>query len=111
MKTPPRKCGRPGCFVLIADGRFCTTHGGGTRPTPAARGYDSAWARRRAEFLNANPRCATCGGIATVADHIVTRRALVARGVIDPDAARYLQPLCASCHSRKTARQDGGFGN
>ncbi|PAU94052.1 HNH endonuclease, partial [Paracoccus salipaludis] len=21
------------------------------------------------------------------------------------------QPLCASCHSRKTAAEDGGFGN
>jgi 5-methylcytosine-specific restriction protein A len=22
-----------------------------------------------------------------------------------------LQPLCAPCHSRKTAKEDGGFGN
>ncbi|WP_144469068.1 HNH endonuclease signature motif containing protein, partial [Bacillus pumilus] len=21
------------------------------------------------------------------------------------------QPLCASCHNRKTAKEDGGFGN
>lgn len=27
---------------------------------------------------------------------------------LDPDN---LRSLCASCHSRKTARHDGGFGN
>lgn len=110
MRTPPRKCAHAGCFVLIPSGRTCRVHGG-DRPTARQRGYDRTWELRRAAFLSANPRCAACGGVATVADHIVTRRALIARGVSDPDADRYLQPMCATCHNRKTARQDGGFGN
>lgn len=41
--------------------------------------------------------------LATVVDHV------------DGDAMNNdrsnLQPLCASCHAAKTAREDGGFGN
>jgi hypothetical protein len=46
-----------------------------------------------------------------VADHSpVTRAKLLEQGVRNPDAHRYLEPRCASCHSRKTATVDGGFG-
>ncbi|WP_442918227.1 HNH endonuclease signature motif containing protein [Magnetococcus sp. PR-3] len=58
--------------------------------------------------LSREPLCRICKRKgkterATVVDHM------------DGDATNNdsgnLQSLCASCHSRKTAKQDGGFGN
>jgi len=63
--------------------------------------------------LARNPLCADPIGyhavdgrieIATHVDHVVPRSAG------GTDAWSNLQPLCASCHSRKTALHDGGFG-
>lgn len=75
--------------------------------------YRSArWRTERAAFLHDHPLCAECqrnGAIrpASVVDHI------------DPhcgDEAVFWnrnrwQALCASCHGKKTASSDGGFGN
>jgi 5-methylcytosine-specific restriction enzyme A len=111
---------RHGCRTLVpADGpAYCDEHArtkrktyDAARGTSAQRGYDAAWRRSAAAFLRANPMCVGCGGKATHADHRQPRRQLVAAGVADPDAWSQLQPLCASCHSRKTAAEDGGFGN
>lgn len=67
------------------------------------------WRRRRARYLSTHPTCG-CGAPATVVDHVIPRAELVARGVHDPDADQWLQPLCKPCHDRKTAAVDGGFG-
>lgn len=84
-------------------------HAGGRRPdlrpSARARGYDSAWARIRAEHLRLQPTCCSCGRPGAHVDHIQPR----AQGGSDEHAN--LQTLCASCHSRKTATQDGGFGH
>lgn len=55
-------------------------------------------------MLARNPTCVSCHtNPATHADHI------------DPDGRRFDlrngQGLCHPCHSRKTAAQDGGYGN
>jgi 5-methylcytosine-specific restriction endonuclease McrA len=65
------------------------------------------WRELRRAVLRANPVCAVpgCGGRATHVDHIRSRRA--GGAALDPSN---LQALCHSCHSRKTARRDGGFG-
>lgn len=83
-----------------------------TRQSAHKRGYDSKWQRARKAFLNKHPLCVTCkrGGRvtqATVVDHIVPHKG---------DKALFWsrdnwQALCAPCHSTKTAREDGGFGN
>jgi len=68
----------------------------------------SAWIAIRAQVLTREPLCRICAskGITCAASHV---------DHIDssnPSNARSnLQPLCASCHSRKTAAEDGGFGN
>lgn len=116
-------CATPGCpdfaapkrsYCAPCERRYDATRRQATdaaRPSPAERGYGTAWRDRRARFLAANPVCADCGGAATVADHApVTRAELVRRGDPDPDAAHHLQPRCASCHGRKTVRDDGGWG-
>jgi 5-methylcytosine-specific restriction protein A len=66
-----------------------------------------AWRRARVGFLMANPLCVGCRHGATVVDHRDPHRG-------DPavfwDRDRW-QPMCASCHGRKTAARDGGFGH
>lgn len=81
------------------------------RPSPSKRGYDAAWRRLRHVKLQVDSLCEICLRedrleSAAVVDHIQPHRG--------DDALRLdmdnLQSLCASCHSRKTVRYDGGFG-
>jgi 5-methylcytosine-specific restriction protein A len=74
------------------------------RGSAASRGYGSRWRRLRRMILNRQPICARCPAAATEVDHIMPRAA----GGGDDDAN--LQGLCKSCHSAKTASEDGGFG-
>ncbi|WP_354139730.1 HNH endonuclease signature motif containing protein [Bradyrhizobium sp. LB11.1] len=76
------------------------------RPTAPQRGYDSDWKSLRAKHLAAHPYCVDCGDAATDVDHVVSiRRAPHRRLDVTNLASR-----CHSCHSRKTAREDGSFG-
>lgn len=76
------------------------------------RGYGSRWQRVRRGFLAAHPLCAACaaeGAVreATVVDHIEPHKG--DQGLFW-DRSNW-QPLCKTHHDRKTAREDGGFGN
>lgn len=82
------------------------------RGTSAQRGYTSRWRKLRGSFIAQNPLCAECqrmGKIkpATDVDHIIPHRG---DEKLFYDWAN-LQALCHKCHSRKTAKEDGGFGN
>ncbi|MGG6311577.1 HNH endonuclease signature motif containing protein [Paenibacillus macerans] len=110
-------CRFPGCKT-ITDGPYCSVHANAKadadrqRGTSAQRGYDHNWRAERADFLAKNPVCKTCldaGKLsaATVVDHIVPHKG---NKELFWDRSNW-QPLCASCHSEKTAREDGGFGN
>ncbi|MCB2190420.1 MAG: HNH endonuclease [Deltaproteobacteria bacterium] len=68
----------------------------------------ASWKRLRAAKLRANPLCEHCikPTVATQVDHIVA----IAKGG-DPYDWDNLQSLCASCHSRKTNREDNGAFN
>jgi len=82
------------------------------RGSAHSRGYGRRWRVSRAGFLRKNPLCVHCLLIdrvvqATVVDHIIPHS-----GDMDLFWDRQnWQPLCASCHGRKTAGEDGGFGN
>ncbi len=119
-RRPKLPCNYPGCPELIEAGeRYCNKHKKQNRRyyedrrgTSAERGYDYRWRKGRAWFLKRHPLCAECkkqGKIvaATVVDHIVPHR-----GDMDLfwDMDNW-QPLCETCHNKKTAREDGGFGN
>lgn len=68
-----------------------------------ARGYDYAHRKRREEYLKRHRMCADCKRRrATHLDEIIPGLGHVAGNI---------QGLCASCHSRKTALHDGGFGH
>ena len=82
------------------------------RPSSSKRGYKGAWPEVSRLYRELHPCCEECErrGRVTAAqcvDHIVPFN-----GLTDPlrlDSAN-LQSLCKPCHSRKTSREDGGFG-
>lgn len=111
-----KPCREPGCANLIRDGQFCQDH---QRPdqseydrmrgSSAKRGYGARWRKLRAMVLQRQPLCADPFGshaaagqvvMATDVDHIQPKR----RG--GRDRMENLQPLCHSCHSRKTGKGD-----
>jgi len=81
------------------------------RPSASKRGYDRRWQRAAKAYLRAHPLCIMCKQrgstrAATVVDHIRPHKG---DAVLFWAEANW-QPLCASHHSSKTAREDGGFG-
>nr|DAG47847.1 MAG TPA: HNH endonuclease [Bacteriophage sp.] len=126
-----RLCAWPGCRKPVEWGsRFCKGHekSGKDRDERAEkeredrrrklqgnaseRGYGSRWRKAAKTFLSQHPTCAECARqgkftMATCVDHIVPHKG-------DRDLfwdKKNWQPLCQSCHSIKTASEDGGFGN
>lgn len=118
-------CSYPGCGRATTGSR-CPQHAEQTkrerearrrkadasRPSSGERGYGSKWRKERDEYLKANPWCAVhaARGVrepATVVDHIKPPKG--------DDRLFWRrsnwQPLCRRCHGRKTAREDGAFGN
>lgn len=81
-------------------------------PVSRALYHSKRWRTERAAFLRDNPLCVECkryGVIApaSVVDHIDPHGG---NETVFWDRNRW-QALCASCHGRKTAISDGGFGN
>jgi len=82
------------------------------RAKTAERGYGGRWQRLRKLHLARFPLCVACQAkgiiqVATDVDHHVAHRGDV---FLFWDESNW-RSLCASCHSSKTAREDGGFGN
>ena len=75
------------------------------RGPSSQRGYDAAWKKCRALFLDRNPNC-KCGARAQDVDHVLS--------VVERPDLRLswsnLRPMCHPCHSRRTAT-DQGFAN
>lgn len=82
------------------------------RETATQRGYGGAWQRARLAYLQHHPLCVQCESegkvtAASVVDHITPHKG--DKGLFW-DSNNW-QALCKPCHSRKTAKEDGGFGN
>lgn len=76
------------------------------RGTRQERGYGADWQAFRREHLKLNPLCVECGSDDRPnVDHIESVREAPHRR-LDPSNVR---TLCHSCHSRRTAK-DQGFG-
>lgn len=78
-----------------------------SRASAAARGYGWQWTKLRKFVLNRQPICQSpgCMNAATDVDHVQPK----CKG--GTNELGNLQALCKSCHSRKTALEDGGFGH
>lgn len=117
-RSAPTPCRYPGCAEVVAVLGYCDAH----RPLihrdygRARRGFDAEvgfyqskdWRVLRAAVLRESPLCVVCKAkerliAAGVVDHVVPLKDGGAR--FDRDN---LQPLCVSCHNRKTARETAG---
>lgn len=106
--APKRPCRYPGCPNLCERGQvYCPDHiqwsGDRIRGGADARGYNARWRQARLLFLRKHPLCAQCqreGRItpATVVDHIIPHRG---DQQLFWDESNW-QPLCKSCHDKKT---------
>ena len=114
--APPHPCNQPGCAALTND-RFCPPHKRARqakydreRGSAAARLYGARWRKASKAFL-AGKLCKVCEErgiikLATATDHIIPHRG---SRKLFWDRTNW-QPLCKTCHDRKTATEDGGFG-
>ena len=82
------------------------------RDKNAYKRYSSKkWKSFRKSFLHESPLCKNfdeCKSFATEIDHIKAVASDFDEHFYDTNN---LQGLCKSCHSKKTARENGGFGN
>ena len=120
---PLKPCAYPGCkaFAIQSSG-YCKVHAeikakqkaiaDRNRGTRTERGYSNRWLKASATYLAQHPLCVEClkQGItkpATEVDHIIPHKG---NSQLFWDTNNW-QSLCHECHSRKTVREDGGFGH
>lgn len=124
-RLPFRVCTHPGCGVLVKGFNVskCSKHANvdSLQPVTASASnrrqrrklYNSAnWKSLRESFLRENPLCRMCAianktVAANTVDHIIPHKGDTTLFVSWDN----LQSLCHSCHSYKTATEDGAFGH
>ena len=123
---PKKPCIALGCNVLTRNPRYCDKHAhvaeaaakalarrhDSRRGSSTQRGYGYAWQKARAGYLRSHPLCIQCesNGMTTAATNVDHRVPHKGDQELFWDKTNW-QALCASCHSSKTASEDGGFGN
>lgn len=116
-----RPCTHPGCGVLTESGR-CDKHqvqqrkeADDRRGSASARGYGRRWQQASKAYLRAHPLC-MCPDCddgrkrvtpAVLVDHRIPHRGDMA---LFWDSSNW-QSMSEACHNKKTATEDGGFGN
>lgn len=117
MNKPLKPCRKSGCIALTSE-TYCAKHKKEyqaskemERKTAHERGYTSRWSKASKTYLMHNPWCVAClkdgrYEAATETDHIIPHKG---DAKLFWDKSNW-QGLCHSCHSQKTAKEDGGFG-
>lgn len=107
---PKRRCPRPYCRNYMP----CPYHTGqrSERAQEWHGLYDRRWQAYRRMYLAEHPLCVNPFGdhgikAAECVDHIKPHRGDLALFWSESN----LQALCSACHGKKTAQEDGGFGN
>ena len=108
-------CRKAGCSRACEPGKtYCVIHSSlenkiftkRTTSSPYNYLYRTArWRKERAEFLSRYPYCAICNQLATVVDHIKPHKG---NEEIFWNQDNW-QPLCASCHTKKTFKENNNF--
>lgn len=113
-RRAPRICNKPGCGQYQAPGEsYCAEHAkqrrrewqnAKPRLSSSKRGYGREWRKIRERVLTDQPLCEFCMDtgrltVANVVDHI--------DGNSRNNDRANLRSLCASCHSRRTAQDQG----
>lgn len=99
-----------GCGKLLKKAGVCSKC---DNKRTTGRPYNARWAKESRLFLRANPICVCrgsaegCRGIAQVTDHEPPHRGDL---TMFWDQSTW-RPMSKVCHDRKTALEDGGFGN
>lgn len=113
LRAPLRVCSIRGCTTRVTRGKCaeCARTQDRDRGTAHARGYTKEWAKARLAYLHQHPLCVHCFEQqkltpANVVDHVIPHRGDMRLFWDESNWAA----LCASCHSAKTVREDGGFG-
>lgn len=104
-----RPCQHIGCLTLTLN-TYCDLHINDKkehRKNSNQRGYTYKWQKARESYLSHHPFCVECekNGLKTLAtdvDHIVPHRG---DQKLFWDKSNW-QPLCHSCHSKKTQKED-----
>jgi len=106
-------CNHEGCKRIIREkNRYCPIHIPEHRnDIPREKSYNriyksDRWQKYRRWYLGKYPNCIKCGKLARMVDHIIP----VSQGGNFWESSNH-QPLCITCHSKKTSQEDGGFGN
>jgi 5-methylcytosine-specific restriction protein A len=111
---PKSICSYPGCNELTHD-RYCSKHKrevNKVRNEMNSKIYNNRWRKASKAYLKDNPLCVHCKKEdrltpATEVDHIIPHGGDMK---LFWDKSNW-QSLCKKCHSKKTALEDGGFGN
>ena len=122
---PMKPCAKIGCRELVSSPkRWCKDHEqpekrrawkdiDRVRGTATERGYDHRWAKYSRWYRSQHPLCVECErqGRVKPSEHVDHVQAVT--GPDDPLfwAESNHEALCRPCHSRKTAKEDGGFGH
>lgn len=109
-----RPCTWPGCGALVEAGRCAKHQHDRQRESSTVRGYGYRWQQASKQFLRLHPlcQCEECKeGLlqlrpSTVVDHKVPHRGDLR---LMWDQSNW-QAMAKTCHDKKTAREDGGFG-
>ena len=116
-KKPKRPCSHPGCPALVEAGeRHCIQHKrqeqrrhDTDRGSAHQRGYTARWAKYAASYKREHPLCRECESQGRITPAYAVDHIQPVTGPDDPlfwDTDNH-QPLCAICHSRKTATEKG----
>ncbi|WP_423777679.1 HNH endonuclease signature motif containing protein [Dialister invisus] len=109
---PMRPCRHPGCHTLTRN-KYCDAHASDAnicfRHNDSSKMYGYRWRVESKQFLADHPMCSSpeCHETATEVDHKIPHKG---SKKLFWDKSNW-QGLCHRCHSRKTATEDGGFGN